>query len=199
MRQAHSTRWLRLAAFVALGSFALHQCRYAVGQGGNAGEALARDGHAHVGLVLAITLLIAIVVPAVTLLLAAGGPREDRFPHARIGPMRCAIVLLAAFWMQELGEGVVSASHPAGLDAILGHGGVVAFPLALVLGYVLFLLQGSLDAVEDRIAGSLVRRSVAEAGGPKPLYVEPERPPHAGLGLVFGFACRPPPSLTTSI
>ena len=199
MRHAHSTRWLRLAAFVTLGSFALHQARYAVGQGGNAGEALARDGHAHMGLALAITLLIAIVVPAVTLMLAAAGPREGRFPRARIGPLRCAIALLAAFWMQELGEGVVSASHPSGLEAILGNGGLVVFPLALVLGYLLYLLQGSFDAAEERVAGSLVRRWVAEAGGPEPRYVEPERPPHAGLGLVFGFACRPPPSLVTSI
>ena len=199
MRHAHSTRWLRLAAFVALGSFVLHQARYAVGQGGNAGEALARDGHSHMGLVLAITLLIAIVVPAVTLMLAAVGPRAGRFPQSRIGPLRCAIALLAAFWMQELGEGVVSASHPSGLEAILGHGGLVVFPLALVLGYLLFLLQGSFDAAEDRVAGSLVRRWVAKATGPEPQYVEPERPPHAGLGLVFGFACRPPPSLITSI
>jgi hypothetical protein len=151
------------------------------------------------GLALAITLLIAIVVPAVTLVLAAAGPREGRFPHARIGPLRCAVLLVAAFWLQELGEGAVSATHPAGLEAILGHGGLIVFPLALVLGYLLFLLQGSLDAAEDRVAGSLVRRCVAEAGGPEPQYVEPERPPHAGLGLVFGFACRPPPSLNTSI
>jgi hypothetical protein len=151
------------------------------------------------GLVLAITLLIAIVVPALTLMLAAAGPRAGIFPDARIGPLRCAIALLAAFWMQELGEGVVSASHPSGLEAILGNGGLVVFPLALVLGYLLYLLQGSFDAAEERVAGSLVRRWVAEAGGPEPRYVEPERPPHAGLGLVFGFACRPPPSLITSI
>jgi hypothetical protein len=151
------------------------------------------------GLVLAITLLIAIVVPAVTLMLAAAGPRAGRFPHSRIGPLRCAIVLLAAFWMQELGEGIMSASHPAGLEAILGHGGLVVFPLALVLGYLLFLLQGSLDTAEDRVAGSLVRHRLAGAGDPERQYAGPEKPPHAGLGLVFGFACRPPPSLITSI
>ena len=170
-----------------------------MGQGGHAGEALARDGHAHLGSALAISLLIAVVVPLVTLMLAAAGPRQGRFPHARIGPLRCAIVLLAAFWMQELGEGAVSASHPGGLEAILGHGGLVVLPLALLLGYVLSLLQGSLDAAEDRVAGSMARRRLAEASGPERRYAEPERPPHAGLGLVFGFACRPPPSPITSI
>jgi hypothetical protein len=197
MRHASTTRWLRLTAFVALGSFALHQARYALGEGGHAGEALARDGHAHMGLVLGSSLLIAIVVPVVTLMLAAAGPRR-RFTHTRIGPLRCALILLAAFWMQELGEGIVSASHPGGLDAILGHGGLVVLPLALVLGYLLYLLQGSLDAAEDRVAGAMARRLI-EAGRPEPQYVEPERPPHAGLGLIFGFACRPPPSPVTSI
>jgi hypothetical protein len=152
------------------------------------------------GLALAISLLIALVVPVATLMLAASaGPRQGRFPHARIGPLRCAAVLLAAFWMQELGEGAVSASHPSGLEAILGHGGLVVFPLALVLGYLLSLLQGSLDAAEARVAGSMARRRLAEAGVPEQQYLEPERPPHAGLGLVFGFACRPPPSLIPSI
>lgn len=199
MRHAHSTRWLRLAAFVALGSFVLHQARYAFGEGGHAGEALARDGHAHMGLALAISLLIAIVVPLLTLMLAAVGPPQRRFPHARIGPLRCALVLVAAFWLQELGEGVLSASHPSGLEAIFGHGGLIVFPLALLLGYLVSLLQGSLDTVEDRVAGSMARRRLAEAIVPEQQYVEPERPPHAGLGLVFGFACRPPPSLITSI
>jgi len=201
MRHAHSTRWLRLMAFVALGSFALHQARYAVGHGEHAGEALARDGHAHMGLALAISLLIAVVVPVVSLLLAASaGPRQTEGGRSgRIGPLRCAVVLLAAFWMQELGEGAVSASHPSGLDAILGHGGLVVFPLALVLGYLLSFLQGSLEAAEDRVARSIARRRIAEASGPEPQYVEPERPPHAGLGLVFGFACRPPPSPIPSI
>jgi hypothetical protein len=189
-----------MTAFVALGSFALHQARYAVGHGGHAGEALARDGHAHMGLALAISLLIAVIVPVVTLMLAAStGPRQGRFPHSPIGPLRCAVVLVAAFWMQELGEGAASASHPGGLDAIFGHGGVVVFPLALVLGYLLSLLQGSLDAAEDRVAGSMARRRLTESRDPEEQYVEPERPPHAGLGLVFGFACRPPPSLITSI
>jgi hypothetical protein len=202
MQHARSTGLLRLTAFVALGSFVLHQARYAVGHGGHAGEALARDGHAHMGLALAISLLIAVVVPVVTLLLAASArPRQagSGTGSARLGALRCATVLLAAFWVQELGEGALSAAHPGGLDAILGQGGPIVLPLALVLGYLVSFLQGSLEAAEDRVAGSMGRRRLAEGSAPERQYVGPERPPLAGLGLVFGFACRPPPSLITSI
>jgi hypothetical protein len=199
MRHARSSEWLRLTAFVALGSFVLHQARYAIGYGGHAGEALARDGHTHTGLALALSALIALGLPALTLLLATSSrPRRGAMGGTRIGVLSCAAVLLAAFWAQELLEGALSASHPGGLDAVAGHGGLIAIPLAGLLGCLVAFLQAVLSVAEDRVARGVAHRRLAESSRSDFGYVEPETTPRVGLGLVFGFACRPPPSLTTS-
>jgi hypothetical protein len=200
MRQARRIEWLRLTAFVALGSLVLHQTRYVVGQGGAAGEALARDGHAHMSLALPITLSIAVALAAIALLLAAfARPRRTpaRASDPRRRALRYALALLGAFCAQELVEGVLYASHPGGLEALLGHGGAAVPPMAVVQGCLISLLVEALGTAEERVAGCLCFRRLAPVSSPHLCYLEPDVERLAGLGLVFGFACRPPPSLTT--
>jgi hypothetical protein len=199
MRRARAIEGLRLTALVAVGALVLHQARYVVGHGDGAGEALARDGHAHVGLALPITLAIAAALVGITLMLAAfARPRRRRAggPDPRRRALQCALVLLGCFCLQELGEGLLSDSHPDGFEALLGHGGAAALPLAVVLGCLVSLLVEALNGAERSLAGSLITPRLAPAK-PQPFcYLEPEVERLCGLGLVFGFARRPPPSPT---
>jgi hypothetical protein len=198
MRQARRIGWLRLTAFLAFGSLVLHQARYVAAHGGQAGEALARDGHAHMSLALVTTLSIGMALSVIALVVAGfARPRNSNARAPRIGPFTCALFILAAFCSQELAEGALSASHPDGLAAVFGHGGAIVFPLAVVLGFLVSLLVHGLGVAEFRAAGSLTRRQLMPVSAPHRGYLDPDVQRLAGLGLVFGFACRPPPSPTS--
>jgi hypothetical protein len=184
---------------VALCALLLHQARYLVGHGGEASEALARDGHAHMGVALPVTLAAALLVTMITLMAAAfARPRRPRRParDLRVRALECAFVLFAVFCMQELIEGALSASHPGGLEALFGHGGAAALPLAVVLGCLVSLTADALGAAEQHVAGSLARIRLIPPSAPRSSY-RPDVEQLAELGLVFGFARRPPPSLAT--
>jgi hypothetical protein len=147
-------------------------------------------------LALLATLSIGMALSIIALLVAGfARPRNTGMRSPRIGALTCTLFLLAAFCVQELAEGALSASHPDGLAAVFGHGGVIVFPLALVLGFVVSLLVHGLGLAEFRVAGSLTRRYLMPVSAPHRGYLDPDVQRLAGLGLVFGFACRPPPSL----
>jgi hypothetical protein len=184
---------------VALCALLLHQARYFVGHGGEASEALARDGHAHMGVALPVTLAAALLVTMITLVVAAfARPHRPRGPtrDLRVRAIEFAVVLFAVFCMQELVEGALSASHPGGFEALFGHGGAAALPLAVVLGCLVSLTADALGAAEQRVAGSLARIRLIPPSAPRSSY-RPDVEQLAELGLVFGFARRPPPSLGT--
>jgi hypothetical protein len=200
MTRARSTELLRVTAFVALGSLVLHQARYLAGHGSGAGEALAHDGHAHMGLALLVTLSLGMLLSIISLTLAAlARPRNATAGTSRpgIGPVGCALAVLAAFCAQELAEGALIGDHPAGIQAILGHGGVIVFPLAALLGVAISLLIEGLGVAELRVAGCLTSRRLRDLTSPGRTYPEPDVDPLAVCALVFGFACRPPPLLNT--
>jgi hypothetical protein len=200
MRQARRIGWLRLTAFLAFGSLLVHQARYLAGHGSQASEALARDGHAHMSLALLTTLSIGVALSIIALLVAGvARPRDSGTRGPRVGPLTCALLILAAFCAQEFTEGAVLAGHPGGPAAIFGHGGVIVFPLAVVLGFLVSLLLHGLGVTEFRIAGAVARRRVMPVSSPRRGYLDPHVQRHAALGLVFGFACRPPPSLNRPV
>ena len=94
---------------------------------------------------------------------------------------------MAVFIAQETVEGMLAAAHPAGVAAVLGHGGWIAAPIALAVGRVVAYLLGGLDAVEHM----LVRQQIASR----------HRAPSAFTAVVslitamaFGLARRPPPA-----
>jgi len=68
----------RLVALIALGALALHQLRYALAHGPEAGAALAREGHAYLQLVAGpvLTLALAAIVVSVVRRAWSGGPRS---------------------------------------------------------------------------------------------------------------------------
>lgn len=160
---------LRATALLAVGAFALHQLRYALGYGDAAMQTLAAHGHGYLAFV---TPLIALVVAlAAGRFLAAlaragrtgrAGGRSGRF--ARVW-LAASSVLFATYAGQELLEGALSAGHPGGIAAVVGGGGWWALPLAVVIGLLVALLMRGADAclalAARRRVGSRPRQPVS--------------------------------------
>lgn len=188
---------LRATALLALGALAVHELRYALAYGSDAGQALARQGHGYLGelapalFVLALSAILGRLVAA-----ALGRLREDARAQstARHTALAFAAALAAIFCAQELAEGVVFAGHPGGLAAIFAHDGWLALPLALAVGFVAALADRLLAGAEHVLRH--VRRRLrlprpVAAAGPKR---HPGARPLATLTLAFGLARRPPPA-----
>ena len=196
-----TSRTARAASLLSLGALAVHELRYLLAYGDQAGEALASQGHAYLSDLGGV--LIAVVLAALLAALLGTGltpPPRRRDQPARSSFLRTAAIHALAlgviFSAQELTEGAVAAGHPAGPAAILAHGGWVALPVALVVGAVCALATLALRGVERALAQVESRRPPR---GRPPALVEPrsapDRLPLALLNLAFGFARRPPPLL----
>jgi hypothetical protein len=189
------------AALFALAAFAVHQLRYFAADGGGAGESLAREGHAYLELAAPVLVTLTGSLVALALLAARAGIIERsrrRRPPPIISFVTFTFLLAAVFTGQELVEGVLSIGHPGGLDAVLGHAGWVALPLAAVFGALLTLLLEALAVVERRVAwsfGGLALRPPAVLGR----ELQSPAAPLAQRALVFGFARRPPPTPLASV
>jgi hypothetical protein len=135
---------LRAVALLSVGAVVLHQLRFAFGYGQSAREALALQGHSYIPFTVALTAVVfaaALLWFVTSLVLARSGRPIDASgpPFGRLWGCATA-ALLAVYILQEAFEGQFSAGHPAGLVGIFGHGGWIAFPLALALGALIALL-----------------------------------------------------------
>jgi hypothetical protein len=138
---------VRQAALVSIGVFVVHELRYAIGYGSNANEQLAIQGHAYLGVAFTVLAPAAIALVALSLVGAAHLPMRSGFSartRLATGAFLNAAIVLAIFSGQELVEGLLATHHPAGVGALMAHGGWVAAPLAAVLGCLLALLQRGL-------------------------------------------------------
>ncbi|HEV2592359.1 MAG TPA: hypothetical protein VGU02_10750 [Gaiellaceae bacterium] len=130
----------------------VHQLRYWLSYGGQAGNELADTGHAY----------LATSVPWIVMLTAAGVATfaiRRRVAAQRSLAERWAgasAALLTLFVLQETLEGLFATGHPGGVAGVLGHGGWWAIPLALAVGLLLALVL----RVADRIARSPSRPPV---------------------------------------
>jgi hypothetical protein len=186
-----ATSALKTSALIALGAFAVHQLRYLAAYGDGAGSALGAQGHAYLLVLLPVLVVLAAssALGALAAVALAGRPGA---PARGAGWAFCAAALLVVFGIQETAEGLLSQGHPGGLAALLGHGGWIAAPIAVVVGRIVSLLLAALGSVE---------RKLAEAGP----IVTPRAPAVIGSTrsrrtrdlacelLAFGFARRPPP------
>jgi hypothetical protein len=187
----------RATSVLLLGALALHELRYLLGYGSGAQEALARHGHAYMEQLVPALVALSVALVAGALLV----PLNGRFAEAgpRLGVLRRAALyaglMLAVFCAQELAEGWLSAGHPGGLEAMLGHGGWVAIPLALGLGAVAALATRGLERIEVRLSDVYARRHRPRTPiGLGSYSPGAETPPLAALTLAFGLARRPPPT-----
>jgi hypothetical protein len=136
---------LRAALLMPLCALAVHQARYYLTYGRHGGAQLAREGHAYLSTLEPIVLFAAALAvgafvgrlartwQAVPPVPAAGA----RLPEHRHGTLRiwalCALVLIGFYCVQELCEVALAPGHPAGLAGVLGHGGWLALPVALLI------------------------------------------------------------------
>ena len=187
----------RSAALIALAALGVHQLRYLLAYGGGAHEELARQGHGYLFGALPILIGFAVATIAAGLLRAA----LTSSPAPALASVRCraavyAGAVLAVFAVQETTEGALFAGHASGLAAVLGAGGWLALPLALLFGSLCALLDGGLARIERSIAAAAgspqtrrwqLRTARVTSWRGTPL---PSRP------LAFGLARRPPPALS---
>ena len=136
--EARSWR-LRTAALLGVGAFAVHQLRFALPYGRGASHALAVQGHAYLlplAPVLVGLLLLAFAQLLGAMARGAHGPAV-RFRRLWLGASAC---LTAVYGIQELIEGLVSPGHPGGLEGVAGHGGWLALPLSILVGFLILIL-----------------------------------------------------------
>jgi hypothetical protein len=196
-----TSRIARAASLLSLAALAVHELRYLLTYGDRAGEALASQGHAYLSDLGGALITVTVATLLATLLAGVLSPaaRRPDQPAADAFPRTAAVYALATvaiFCGQELTEGVVAAGHPAGLAAVLAHGGWIAFPLALAAGAVCALACLLLQGVERTLAHDAPSRParVHQVAVGEP-HAAPARPALASLNLAFGFARRPPPVL----
>jgi hypothetical protein len=194
---ARTSRVAGSAALLVLGALVLHQLRYLLAYGGNAGAELQRQGHAYLDLIAplliaaAVAMLIASVVMPALLRFATALTRDVSSTERAAG---YAAALLAVYVAQELAEGALAGGHPDGVVGVLGASGWLAMPLAMALGALAALTRGWLYRAERQVAEALAPPRLPRA--PKRVHVplSPPLPPAlSSLALRFGLARRPPP------
>jgi hypothetical protein len=150
------------AALLPPAALAVHQLRFVLAFGRDAGQQLEATGHSYLHS----------VVPWIVLLLGlAAGSLLWAFGRALAGHrvvtnrsstdqasaflklwLVCSLCLLAIYTCQELLEGWFAAGHAAGFYGVFGMGGWWAIPASAGVGLVLAALLHSVPAVLDELA-----------------------------------------------
>lgn len=188
---------LRAAAVMTAAALGVHELRYLIGYGGDAGATLAAQGHGY--LALAGVGTAALLAAAMAGLLAAmarahrTGERDGEGLPFGVLWLSASIGLVLIYCGQELLEGVLSPGHPVGLAGVIAAGGWTAFPLSLALGLVATLLLRGADAAIAAVA----RRRAAPA--PAARAARAPRPHRSALAppasvLALNLAGRAPPA-----
>jgi hypothetical protein len=186
---------LRSCILLAAGALGLHQLRYTLAYGGDAGHALRAQGHAYLGPGTAV------VVGALILALALGLRRLAAGHDARRGRtlaglwLAAAGALLAVYAVQETIEGAVAPGHAGGIAALAAHGGWVALPLAAALGLLIALGMRGRRAAAEALA--VAARAVVRwaRAVPARAVVAPREPAPRRLGVLAAAAAgRAPPA-----
>jgi hypothetical protein len=145
---------MRAGALVAVGALGVHDLRYLLAYEGDAGRELSLQGHGY--LRLATPLIAGLVVLAaaafaarVMRAYAAGdGDEPGPLPSTRRMWLLASALLIAVYSTQEWLEGALASGHPGGLAAPYSHGGWMAVPLALLIGFLIALaLRGAAAAI----------------------------------------------------
>jgi hypothetical protein len=179
MRPSGST--LRVAALVAVAALALHELRYLIGFGGDAGAALEARGHGYLGAAgLAVALLVALAAGELLVAVRRSLRSATASPQAPFGVLwmaaSCALVVVYAG--QEMAEGLLTSGHPDGVATLAAANGWVAVPLAVAIGAVVALLLRGSAAVEALAAARGARSRPAPRRGLQPSHPAPA-PTHA--------------------
>ena len=177
-----------------VGALAVHQLRYTLAYGSQAGTQLADQGHAY----------LSTLVPWIVLLAAAGVgcfvARLARAWHSGDDGRRTrrlhrvwattAFALVAIYSLQEFLEGLLAAGHPLGLVGVFGHGGWWSVPVSALVALVIASML-RVGATLVRLAARARRprrRIVMSSARSIVITLQAARPP-----LAYAAAGRAPP------
>jgi hypothetical protein len=156
---------LRFASLIVAGALAVHELRYLVG-----GHGVGAAGHGYLPLAgLAAALLAAAacaqLLARVTRARRTGleDPREIGFRQAWLV---ASLSIAAAFFAQELLEGLIAGGRASGLGPVLEAGGWVALPAAVAVGAL----------VAVAIVGARAVVAAAARRAPRSLRARPRKP-----------------------
>jgi hypothetical protein len=166
---------LRRAALLVGGAFAVHQLRFVLSYGDDAGKVLSEHGHEYLPFAAAaacVLLLLAVSQFGRSLVRAARGCEPERRAAELRGLwIENALALVAVYVVQEGLEGAFAAGHP-----VWAHGGWTVVPLAIAAGGLVALLLVSADRALAAVARR--RETVHERWS---LEWDPPRPASASL------------------
>ncbi len=97
------------------------------------------------------------------------------------------------FAAQETTEGMLFAGHASGIASVLGAGGWLALPLAMLFGALCTVLDGGLAKLEALVALVEPGARRRPASCDDSVALSWVLVPLASLPLAFGLARRPPP------
>jgi hypothetical protein len=166
-----SLAWrIRAGALIAVGALGVHDLRYLLAYHGHASQELAVQGHAYLRLATpAIAGLLVLAAAAfaarVMRAYASGDGGEPRLLPStpRLWALASAL-LIGVYSTQEWMEGLLSEGHAGGIGAPFSHGGWLALPLALLIGFLIALaLRGAATAIAAAAARGRARLRPAAA------------------------------------
>src|SRR4051794_13551553 len=138
VRNALAGRGFLLLPIAAL---TVHELRYRLAYGSEAGSALASQGHGYLDSMAPwLVLLLGLASGGFLVRVApAPGGRADTTPRRSFAVLWALSTLSLAgiYAVQELLEGVYAAGHPSGFAGMYGHGGWWSLVAAVVVGAVL--------------------------------------------------------------
>ena len=179
-------RCLGRAAVVPAAALVVHQLRYLLAFGGNAGMELARQGHSYLHSVVPwIVLSIGLAVGAFLWALGSALRGQRSVPRYTLSLVAlwvlCSACLVGIYVAQESLEGLFATGHPGGVAGIFGYGGWWAVPVSMCVGLVLATIfhWRALGARRDRSANDRrARHPVAACDDARP---SPRRSPPSAL------------------
>jgi hypothetical protein len=138
---------------VPAAALAVHQARYSLAYGSNAGRELAAQGHSYLTSVVPWTILALGVAGTAFLRRVARALRtgeRGRAPGSTLVLWAfTTLALVAIYAVQETLEGAVAPGHPGGIAGVFGHGGLWAVPAAAAAALLVVALL--------RAGGAIVR------------------------------------------
>lgn len=181
---------LRMAALMGVGTFGVHQLRFALSDD----HARAVYGHGYLSALAPVLAALLLVAFAAGLARVARGAVEaaPRFRRLWAG---ASAGLMAAYCAQESIEGLLTHGHATGMFA---HGGLVALPLAIAIGLGIALIARG-AAVASMLVAARGRSAAAKPRAPLMEAVLPPWTPRRTGSAARPLAARAPPLLAEAL
>jgi hypothetical protein len=161
---------IRAGALIAVGALGVHDLRYLLAYKGQTSQELALQGHSYLKLVMPLVggLLVLSAAAFAARLMRAYAVGEDGEPRLLPSTRRmwllASALLIAVYGTQEWLEGLLAEGHAGGISAPFSHGGWLALPLALVIGFLIALaLRGAAAAIAVAAARGRARLHAPKA------------------------------------